>query len=47
MIRNSYVVFDRDGTLIEYIPYLKDSINVNLSNGAKSLIKNLLNNTTH
>ena len=44
MIRNSYVVFDRDGTLIEYIPYLKDSINVNLSNGAKSLIKNLLNN---
>lgn len=37
-----YLVLDRDGTLIELIPYLKDAQRVNLLPGAKDLIDHAL-----
>jgi len=44
-LKNKYVVFDRDGTLIEYKPYLNNSNEVKLNPGAKNLIKNLIKNS--
>ena len=47
MIVNSCVIFDRDGTLIEYEPYLNDKSKVKLCSGAMELLINLTryNNT--
>ena len=41
MIINSCVIFDRDGTLIEYEPYLNDKSKVKLCSGAIELLTNL------
>ncbi|MFL2999374.1 MAG: HAD-IIIA family hydrolase [Cytophagales bacterium] len=38
-----YIILDRDGTLIEHIPYLSDENQVSLIPGAKSMIHILLN----
>tara|TARA_X000001036_G_C20650060_1_gene794589 strand:+ start:468 stop:1010 length:543 start_codon:yes stop_codon:yes gene_type:complete len=43
MKKNKGVVFDRDGTLIEYIPYLFKVKEVRLINGARKLLKSLKN----
>lgn len=37
-----YIIFDRDGTLIQYKPYLHDPNKVKLTNGAKNIISNFL-----
>ena len=42
MFKNNLVIFDRDGTLIEYKPYLKNPKDVCLMPNADLLIKNLL-----
>ena len=38
---NKFFVFDRDGTLIKYKPYLSEPDEVELAPGAKTLIYNL------
>jgi len=38
-----YIILDRDGTLIEHIPYLKDENQVSLIPGAKLMINVFLN----
>ena len=42
MFKNNLVVFDRDGTLIKYKPYLNNPKDVYLMPDAELLIKNLL-----
>ena len=42
MLKNKFIVFDRDGTLIRYVPYLNNPLDVELIPGAKIFINNLL-----
>ena len=42
MISNSCIIFDRDGTLIKYEPYLKDKSKVKLNQGSRELLINLI-----
>jgi D-glycero-D-manno-heptose 1,7-bisphosphate phosphatase len=44
-LKNKYIVFDRDGTLINYKPYLSNPDDVKLSNGAKDFLNNLISNS--
>ena len=45
MLIKKFIVFDRDGTLIKYIPYLSDPSSVELAPGAKEFVNNLLKNS--
>ena len=45
MLKNKYIVFDRDGTLIKYKPYLKNPDEVELTPGAIIFFKNLITNS--
>ena len=38
-MRNKGIIFDRDGTLIKYIPYLKNVKKVKLVNGVSQTLK--------
>ena len=44
-MKKKFIVFDRDGTIIKYIPYLHDPNNVILMPGIKELVKNFLLNS--
>lgn len=44
-MKNKFFVFDRDGTLIKYKPYLNNPDEVELTKGAKTLIYNLNKNS--
>ena len=44
-MKNKYIVLDRDGTLINYKPYLSNPDDVELSNGAKDFLNNLITNS--
>ena len=45
MLNKKFIVFDRDGTLIKYVPYLSNPSSVELIPGVKEFINNLLKNS--
>lgn len=42
MLKNKFIIFDRDGTLINHVPYLYNTNDVELIPGAKSIVSNFL-----